>query len=124
MIGATAGRRRTSQALDDLGLTTGELADARYVLYVADPDLPLTVSRTSTPLSGMSAQLTELVRTLAERADRHPVTLWVADPGVREAADVPLSGRAALWGLAGVIAAEHPDLWGGVVDLAPGRRAP
>ena len=42
--------------------------------------------------------------------------------GVREAADRAAVRQSALWGLAGVIAAEHPDLWGGVVDLAPGRQ--
>jgi len=30
--------------------------------------------------------------------------------------------QSSLWGLAGVIAAEHPELWGGLVDLTPGHQ--
>ncbi|MGE2731671.1 beta-ketoacyl synthase N-terminal-like domain-containing protein [Mycolicibacterium vaccae] len=42
--------------------------------------------------------------------------LWVLTRGVHEGDNLP---HAPLWGLARVAAAEHPDVWGGVLDLAP-----
>jgi phthiocerol/phenolphthiocerol synthesis type-I polyketide synthase A len=122
VIGATPAAAELQTHLVDLGFTTGELADARYVLYVAD-GLPAADGESDLDAAvRMSTQLTELVRVVAERADRYPVTLWVLTTGVREAADRAAVRQSALWGLGGVIAAEHPDLWGGVVDLAPGRQ--
>ncbi|HEX2214214.1 MAG TPA: KR domain-containing protein, partial [Mycobacterium sp.] len=41
--------------------------------------------------------------------------LWVLTRGVHEGDNVT---HAPLWGLARVAAAEHPDVWGGVLDLA------
>ncbi|MET0896285.1 MAG: beta-ketoacyl synthase N-terminal-like domain-containing protein [Mycobacterium sp.] len=46
--------------------------------------------------------------------------LWVLTQGVHEGHNV---GRAPLWGLARVAAAEHPRVWGGVLDVA-GPRIP
>ena len=122
VIGATQAAAELRTHLVDLGFTTGELADARYVLYVADGQPAADGESDLDAAVRMSTQLTELVRVVAERADRYPVTLWVLTTGVREAADRAAVRQSALWGLAGVIAAEHPDLWGGVVDLAPGRQ--
>jgi phthiocerol/phenolphthiocerol synthesis type-I polyketide synthase A len=122
VVGATQAVAELRTHLLDLGFTTGELADARYVLYVADGQPAADGESDLDAAVRMSAQLTELVRVLAERADRHPVTLWVLTTGVREAAERAAVRQSALWGLGGVIAAEHPDLWGGVVDLASGRQ--
>lgn len=44
--------------------------------------------------------------------------LWVLTTGVYEGANLT---HAPLWGLARVAAAEHPQLWGGVLDVADGR---
>ncbi len=44
--------------------------------------------------------------------------LWALTVGVHEGTNVI---HAPLWGLARVAAAEHPQLWGGVVDVADGR---
>ncbi|MGV0745737.1 type I polyketide synthase [Mycolicibacterium sp. XJ870] len=44
--------------------------------------------------------------------------LWVLTVGVHEGANLT---HAPLWGLARVAAAEHPQLWGGVIDVADGR---
>jgi phthiocerol/phenolphthiocerol synthesis type-I polyketide synthase A len=120
VIGSTQVAARLRTHLADLGFATGELADARYVLYVADGEPAADGESDIDAAARMSSQLTELVRVVAQRADRYPVTLWVLTTGVREAADRAAVRQSALWGLGGVIAAEHPDLWGGVVDLAPG----
>ena len=122
VIGATQAVAELRTHLGDLGFTTGELADARYVLYVAEGQPAADGESDLDAAVRMSTQLTELVRVVAERADRYPVMLWVLTTGVREAADRAAVRQSALWGLAGVIAAEHPDLWGGVVDQAPGRQ--
>lgn len=47
-----------------------------------------------------------------------PARLWALTVGVHEGANVT---HAPLWGLGRVAAAEHPQLWGGVVDVADGR---
>jgi 6-methylsalicylic acid synthase len=44
--------------------------------------------------------------------------LWVLTCGVHEGTNLT---HAPLWGLARVAAAEHPQLWGGVLDVADGR---
>ncbi|MEE6135103.1 type I polyketide synthase [Mycobacterium sp. 050128] len=44
--------------------------------------------------------------------------LWALTHGVHEGADV---SRSPLWGFSRVAAAEHPMLWGGVLDLAEDR---
>ncbi|NOQ99846.1 acyltransferase domain-containing protein [Mycolicibacterium fortuitum] len=47
-----------------------------------------------------------------------PVKLWALTVGVHEGANVT---HGPLWGLGRVAAAEHPHMWGGVVDVADGR---
>ena len=44
--------------------------------------------------------------------------LWCLTRGVRQAVGERSLAHAPLWGIARIIAGEHPDLWGGVVDLA------
>ncbi|RPA66384.1 acyltransferase domain-containing protein [Gordonia oryzae] len=93
--------------------------DARHVIYVAptstaDPD---QVDHAAAA-AGMSSEVTALVARMARMAT--PRTLWIVTRGVREpnsSADLP---QSALWGLATVMAEEHPDAWGGLVDLAAG----
>ena len=97
------------------GYAPAAASDARYVLYVADSqpaetDVDFAV-RTS-------AEITRLVRTLAERDPDNPAALWIVTRGIHEAATPSAVRQSILWGLAGVIAAEHPELWGGLLDLA------
>ena len=101
------------------GHPDGEVAEARYVLYIADSRPADDTGTDIDSAARMSTQLTELVRALADRADRDPVTLWVLTTGVHEAASAAAVRQSPLWGVAGVIAAEHPEIWGGLVDLAP-----
>ena len=93
------------------------LSEARYVLYVAesvaaDSDIEAAVA--------LSADVIGLVRQLAERDSRRPATLWILTRGVHEGLSAAALRQSCLWGLAGVIRAEHPDLWGGLVDLPAG----
>ena len=99
------------------GYSSAAVADARYVLYVAESrsgesDVDVAV-RTS-------MELVDLVRGLAERDESHPVTLWIVTRGVREGSSDAAVAQSPLWGTAGVIRAEQPQLWGGLVDLPDG----
>jgi phthiocerol/phenolphthiocerol synthesis type-I polyketide synthase A len=99
------------------GYSSAAAADARYVLYVAE-------SRSGeADVDGavrMSMELVELVGKLAERDESHPVTLWIITRGVREGSSDAAVAQSPMWGTAGVIRAEQPQLWGGLVDLPDG----
>ncbi|BBY30729.1 type I polyketide synthase [Mycolicibacterium sediminis] len=60
-----------------------------------------------------------VVRTLRRMQElASTARLWVLTTGVHEGANL---AHSPLWGLARIAAAEHPNLWGGVVDVADGR---
>jgi myxalamid-type polyketide synthase MxaE and MxaD len=47
--------------------------------------------------------------------------LWIATRGAQPVKPGPVAvAQAPLWGLGSTIAAEHPENWGGLVDLEPG----
>ena len=100
--------------LAQYGFGPGALSDARYVLYVAD-SRPADATDVDFAVR-VCAEVSAAVRTLAQRTDA--ATLWIVTRGVYESAETPALRQSFLWGLAGVIAAEHPELWGGLVDLA------
>jgi phthiocerol/phenolphthiocerol synthesis type-I polyketide synthase A len=100
--------------LADAGYPSAALAEARYVLYVAESGSDKTDLDCAVRLS---AEVAGLVRGLAERDDDHPVTLWIITRGVREGTSDAAVRQSCLWGTAGVIRAEQPQLWGGLVDV-------
>jgi 6-methylsalicylic acid synthase len=62
-----------------------------------------------------------VMRTLRDLLDRGAkARMWVLTQRVHEGDNVV---HAPLWGLARVAAAEHPDVWGGVLDVADARLA-
>ena len=94
--------------------------EARCVLYLAEPD-PVDAAETDIDFAvRLSAEVADLVHRLAERDYRHPATLWIITRGVREAVSDAALRQSCLWGLAGVIGAEQPQLWGGLVDIPVG----
>ncbi|KAB2346959.1 type I polyketide synthase [Actinomadura rudentiformis] len=46
--------------------------------------------------------------------------LWTVTTDVREVADESALAQGPLWGLGRIIAGEHPEVWGGMVDLDRG----
>ncbi|MGC2638171.1 MAG: SDR family NAD(P)-dependent oxidoreductase, partial [Acidobacteriaceae bacterium] len=72
-------------------------------------------------VAGSCAHLSDLTRRIAEAGGPSP-RLWVVTRGAQftgsERGCVP-PWQAPLWGLGRSIASEHPDLWGGIVDLDP-----
>ncbi len=62
----------------------------------------------------------QLVRTLLRAPGARPARVWFVTRGaqiVDEADQRASVAQAALWGTARVIAEEHPELWGGLIDL-------
>jgi phthiocerol/phenolphthiocerol synthesis type-I polyketide synthase A len=103
--------------LADAGYQSADVTQARYVLYVAESgsdnsDLDSAVR--------LSCEIADLVRGLAERDDDNPVTLWIITRGVREGSSDAAVRQSCLWGTAGVIRAEQPQLWGGLIDVPDG----
>ncbi|HEV2130865.1 MAG TPA: acyltransferase domain-containing protein, partial [Longimicrobiaceae bacterium] len=73
-----------------------------------------------------STSALHLVQALASgigRATGAPPRLWLVTRGAQAAGPeaIPLEGaaQASLWGLGKTIALEHPELWGGLIDLDP-----
>jgi phthiocerol/phenolphthiocerol synthesis type-I polyketide synthase A len=99
------------------GYSSATIAEARCVLYVAESH---SGEADSDFAVRASLELSELVRGLAERDDNNPVALWIITRGVREGSSDAAVTQSPLWGTAGVIRAEQPQLWGGLIDLADG----
>ncbi|MGU3499675.1 type I polyketide synthase [Mycobacterium sp. C31M] len=66
----------------------------------------------ATPLDTVLA-VHDTLTNLVERAV--PAQLWALTRGVYEGSEI---GDSPLWGLSRIAAAEHPGLWGGVIDVA------
>ncbi|MFN6554320.1 beta-ketoacyl synthase N-terminal-like domain-containing protein [Mycolicibacterium septicum] len=90
----------------EFGSLPGELGDSAVVLVLPrDDDSP-------------EAAVDLVTRTLAlQQRLGLSARLWALTVGVHEGSNVT---HAPLWGLGRVAAAEHPQLWGGVIDVADG----
>ena len=103
--------------LADAGYPAAGVDEARCVVYVAEPG-PKHPGESDIDCSvRLSAEVTDLVCRLAKRDDRHPTRLWIITRGVGDAVSDTALRESCLWGLAGVIGAEQPQLWGGLVDI-------
>lgn len=67
------------------------------------------------PIASVDVVLRTL-KCLVERS--HRGRLWVLTQGVHEGTQL---GQSPLWGLSRIAATEHPQLWGGVLDLPEGQ---
>jgi 6-methylsalicylic acid synthase len=63
-------------------------------------------------------RLADTVRRVVGWSGERPV-LWAVTTGARESATEAALGQAPVWGLGRIVAGEHPDRWGGLVDLDP-----
>jgi phthiocerol/phenolphthiocerol synthesis type-I polyketide synthase A len=120
VVGESDAARTLRERLADAGYTVAGVAEARYVVYLAEPAAVGAAATDMDCAVGMSGEVADIVRQLAERDDHRPVTLWIITSGVREAVSDKALRQSCLWGLAGVIGAEQPQLWGGLVDLPVG----
>ncbi|MGP8298079.1 SDR family NAD(P)-dependent oxidoreductase [Streptomyces inhibens] len=62
------------------------------------------------------------VQALASWEERSAPRLWLVTSGAQPVGEQPATGNVAhgaLWGFGRVVALEHPEVWGGLVDLDP-----
>lgn len=68
-----------------------------------------------------------LVQALTQAEWEEPPRLWLVTQHAQAVGEAPAPlavAQASLWGLGRVIAEEHHELWGGLVDLEPGMAIP
>ncbi|MDG4666922.1 type I polyketide synthase [Mycobacterium sp. 236(2023)] len=115
---AVIGNGATAAALRDglaaAGYTAADESTARCVLYV--PDTEETEADDLATAVRLSGEVAGLVGRLAGRSEEP--RLWIVTEGVRDAASAASLRQSCLWGIAGVIGAEQPQLWGGLVDIS------
>ncbi len=63
--------------------------------------------------------LIETVRTVAGAELTRKPRLWCLTAGVRDIATETRLAHAPLWGVGRIVAVEHPELWGGILDVDP-----
>ncbi len=85
---------------------------------VAEADHVLYAPATAEPADA-AAGFARLAGEIAALPGRKPL-LWCLTGGVRDAASVAGLAGSPLWGMGRVAASEHPEFWGGVVDLPAG----
>ena len=107
-----------------LAWVTGDLAAAGvpHRAYATVDEVPVDLGRGAVVLvvprgdDTPEGAVDEVLRTLKRLHDGGAeARLWVLTRGVHEGANL---AHAPLWGMARVAAAEHPGVWGGVLDLS------
>jgi NAD(P)-dependent dehydrogenase (short-subunit alcohol dehydrogenase family)/acyl carrier protein len=102
-------------------------ADCRGVVHLwsldgARPEDTTIASLNAAEVVGCDSIL-PLVQELARADSPDPPRLWLITRGAQPAGEecFPLSvAQSPVWGLGRVIAQEHPNFWGGLVDVDPG----
>jgi len=112
----------TRAALDQLLDQTGAPGARRRAVFLWGLDAPGgEQARAEELLDGQEPASTGALA-LAQALAGRPAQLWLITRGAQPAGVAPAPvavGQAPLWGLGRVIALEHPELWGGLIDLAP-----
>ncbi|MFE6174499.1 SDR family NAD(P)-dependent oxidoreductase [Streptomyces sp. NPDC056464] len=91
------------------------LADAEHVLFAPGVTNGAEVAQPA----DVAVEFARLVAEVGALPGRKPL-LWCLTSGVREAVSAGALAQAPLWGMGRVAASEHPEFWGGVVDLSTG----
>ncbi len=92
-------------------LENADLTRDHAVLVVPAPYAPEVAALDSAWLLARTAQR------VAATGQTRPALLWCLTTGVRESVEDTTLGQGPLWGLGRIIGGEHPDLWGGIVDI-------
>jgi phthiocerol/phenolphthiocerol synthesis type-I polyketide synthase A len=116
IVGDADAAQALKDRLDGLGYPAADVGDARYVIYAPDSDTPESDVDVTARLV---CEVGDIVSRLVERDPRNPATLWILTRGVHEALAEESQRQSCLWALAGVIGAEQPQVWGGLVDIGP-----
>ncbi|WNG36077.1 type I polyketide synthase [Archangium violaceum] len=91
----------------------------RTIVHAFGVGLPTSIEAS---LASGCGSLLNLVQALVPSVHAASAKLWVVTAGtqpVQPKTEVRASAYASLWGMARCLAAEHPELWGGLVDLDP-----
>nr|MBA3470516.1 SDR family NAD(P)-dependent oxidoreductase [Herpetosiphonaceae bacterium] len=70
--------------------------------------------------------LVNLIQALVEAEQQQLPRIWIVTRGAQVVADNQQAitiAQAPVWGLGRVLATEHPELWGGIIDLDPSNPA-
>ena len=117
VVGPEAVATGILDGLAEVGYRHADVDEAQCVVFVADPGTAAAGETDTECAVRLTREVADLVRRLAQRSEDRPSTLWIITRGVRESASEAAVRLSCLWGLAGVIRAEQPDLWGGLIDL-------
>ncbi|MCP4347107.1 MAG: SDR family NAD(P)-dependent oxidoreductase [Desulfobacterales bacterium] len=91
-------------------------------LWGADKILPdeLTTSSLEKTQSAWCCSILHMMQTLIKDCKSVSPRLWMVTRGAAPVkSDPPAIVQSPLWGMGKVIPLEHPELWGGMIDLAP-----
>lgn len=102
----------------DLGADLLSTASAIVVapsLIREGEDLENATERATWTLIRTTQRIAELVA--IARDTLAPPRIWCLTRGVRDASDEASVAHGPLWGVSRIIAGEHPELWGGVIDV-------
>ncbi|MEA5366924.1 type I polyketide synthase [Amycolatopsis sp., V23-08] len=91
-------------------LTEDELSGGHDVLVVPGRARPGTTG-------SAAAETSWLLAATAQRLASGQARLWCVTQGVRRGADEAALAHASAWGVGRIIGGEHPEIWGGVVDV-------
>ncbi len=108
---------RVAATPDDLRET--ELTNDHTVLVVPPLGVPGGVGEAAARASWLLARTAQRLAStgLVSTGLVSPARLWCVTQGVRESVDERALGHSSLWGLGRIIGGEHPELWGGIVDI-------
>ncbi|MEV7097669.1 type I polyketide synthase [Amycolatopsis sp. NPDC051045] len=91
-------------------LTEDELTGEYDILVVPGRARPATVA-------SAAAEASWLLSATAQRLASTQARLWCVTQGVRSGADEAALAHASTWGVGRIVGGEHPEIWGGVVDV-------
>jgi len=86
------------------------------IVYLTSEEVPSQINTTS------SQSLLGLLQTLLQDDSSNPVKVWVVTAGAVAKGEHFISvNQTPLWGMGKVVSLEHPELWGGLIDIEPGK---
>ncbi len=99
----------------------------RGIIYLwsldqTEPTPESSVNEVESEITHVCLNAVEVVRAISETSMPQPPRMWLVTRGAqlaRKEAHPTALMQTGLWGLGRVIAEEHPDLWGGLIDLDP-----
>jgi acyl transferase domain-containing protein/acyl carrier protein len=114
---------QTDQVRDAITATlaSAKLPCCRAIcLWGALPD-PSEAERVYRQAIALCEQALNAVRNLAASVSAPQRSFWLVTCGAQPpwTSDLPALAAASVWGLGRVLAVEHPEIWGGIVDLDP-----